>query len=287
MKIYGCADEDWGGWKESEAYPWYELNFIDTQQVRDIILSKVSHDEKFSYIRIGDGPLGYIDDLTHRWHPKDEKIKSSFIETFRKIEKFNEDDFMAGIPFDTPQMSGGLISSIKVQHQCWNVVNKYFPKHRKYFAHNAPHWMLCCDLPSFVNFTEMISQKNVCVVGNEKFPAEVLKFLYGDRVSHIKVPYVNAFYSHQDLTRQVLESNDDIFLFAASFATYPVMVDVYEKIGNQKTMIDIGSTIDPFVNYFANVRNYAVTHSGKRGWWMSDYPDIAENYVKMRTNRAS
>ena len=70
-------------------------------------------------------------------------------------------------------------------------------------------------------------------------------------------------------------------MFAASFATYPVMINVYKHVGNKITMIDIGSTIDPFVNYFANQNSsITITHSGRRGWWISDYPNISENFIK-------
>ena len=282
MKIYGGGNQDWGGWKENEEYPWYSLKFIDTQNVKQLVFKKLENDIPFSYIRLGDGPLGYVDDLKHRWHPKDEKIKQTFIENFEDIKSFDEDDFMIGMPFDTPEMSGGLISPINSLNQCWLSVEKYFDKNRKYFAHNFPHWMLCHEVKSFIEFTNLIKRKNVCIVGNERFPDNVLKFLYGNSVKHINVPYINAFYSHEKLTEEVLQQKDvDIFLFAASFATYPVMINVYKHVGNKITMIDIGSTIDPFVNYFANQNSsITITHSGRRGWWISDDPNISENFIK-------
>jgi len=288
MKLYGGGSEDWGGWKPTENYPWYQLKFEDTETVKSIIFENLEKNKNFSYIRIGDGPIGYIDDMTHRWHPKDEKIRQEFIRIFNVMDSFDENDFMAGLPFDTPLMSGGIISSIKVQQQCWKVVQEFFPRGRRYYAHNLPHWLLCCDMKSFDYFLNLLKGKRVCIVGNEKFPQNVLEFLFGKDVKHIKVPYLNAFYSHERLTNEVLNmSNEiDVFLFAASFATYPIIINTYEKIGNTKTMIDIGSIIDPFVNYFTDPSlKTAVTTSGKRGWWLIDYPNVANDFVNMRKNQ--
>lgn len=287
MKIYGNDSGDYGGWKENEEYPWYSLNFIDTQSVKQIVFKKLENNTPFSYIRLGDGPLGYVDDLKHRWLPSDIKIKQSLIEIFEELKSFDEDNFMVGLPFDTPKMSEGLVSPISSLNQCWTSVGKYFDKNRKYFAHNLPHWMLCCEIQSFVKFTNLIKRKNVCIVGNEKFPNDILKFLYGDNVKHIKVPFINGFYAHERLIEEVLQQkNIDIFLFAAGYVTYPIMINVYKRLGNKITMIDIGSTIDPFVNYFVNPgSSIAVTHSGKRGWWLIDYPGVAKNFIDEKSKQ--
>ena len=63
------------------------------------------------------------------------------------------------------------------------------------------------------------------------------------------------------------------------------MVSLFEKLNNSVTMIDIGSTIDPFVNDYYNIRatpqGNVVTHSGKRGWWITDYTDFVRNIKKV------
>ena len=89
-----------------------------------------------------------------------------------------------------------------------------------------------------VDFLKLVRQKKVCVVGNEKFPMPVLNYLYGDDVYHVKVPYLNAFYSHEKLTQEVVKAHEnkrfDIILFAASFATYPMIVNLFEILNNKK-----------------------------------------------------
>tara|TARA_R110001592_G_scaffold175969_3_gene415367 strand:- start:1185 stop:2063 length:879 start_codon:yes stop_codon:yes gene_type:complete len=288
MKIYGGDGKDWGGWDPKTDYPWYSLDFKSTKEVRSIIFNNLRNDKIFSFVRFGDGPLGYVDDMNHRWHPKDEKIKNEFIKNFKKIDDYNQDDFMVGIPMDTPIMSDGLISPITSIRQCWKSMNKYLDLDRKYFAHNAIHSMFVCEYKMTVDFLNLVKSKKVCIVGNERYPIEVLNYLYGD-VHHVKVPYINAFYSHERITNEVIKqqkaNNFDVILFAASFATYPTMVSLFEKLNNSVTMIDIGSTIDPFVNDYYNIRatpqGNVVTHSGKRGWWITDYTDFVRNIKKV------
>lgn len=288
MKLYGGGSEDWGGWNENETYPWYDLNFVDTQSLKDVIFQRLLNNENFSYIRLGDGPLGYVYDMENRWHPKDDKIKKCLIDVFKKIENYDDEKFMVGLPFDTPKMSGGLVASVKAMQLCWKVVDSTFPKNRKYFAHNLPHWMLCYEKEIFSQFLDILSSKRVCVVGNEKFPIEVLKFLFGENVTHIKVPHLNVFYSHEAATQEVLNfaKDVDIFLFASGLLTYPTMVNVYEKIGNNVSMMDIGSIIDPFVNHLLNPSaKHALTHSGRRGWWLVDFPEAVPNFINERKKR--
>jgi hypothetical protein len=292
MKLFGGGNHDWGGWDKDAQYPWYKLDFTNTENVRDIFFKKLERGIPFSFVRLGDGPLGYVDDLNHRWHPGDEGIKEGLIQTFLKLQSYDEEQFMLGVPFDTPEMSEGLVSPIKSLNQCWESMEKYFDLDRKYYAHNVPHWMFCCSENDAVKFTKLISSKKTCIVGNERFPQSVLEFLYGD-VVHIKVPYLGAFYHHEKLTQEVLDraSDCEVILFAASFATYPMMANLYEHIGSKTTMIDIGSTIDPFVNFAHGVKAVStpttITHSGKRGWWVTDYPNMVQNFIDSKNNLES
>ena len=41
MKLYGGGSEDWGGWKPTENYPWYQLKFEDTETVKSIIFENL------------------------------------------------------------------------------------------------------------------------------------------------------------------------------------------------------------------------------------------------------
>lgn len=285
MKIYG-SNLSWGGWEKNKKYPWYDLDFKDTQETLSLIMSNLTSNKNFSFIRFGDGPLGYIDDMRHRWHPKDEKIKYKLIEILSKVKNFDEEKFMVGIPMDTPEMSEGLVSPIPSIEQCWKVMKDHTDLHRRYYALNPIHYIFSCKTECAINFLKLIKTKKVCVVGNEKFPIEVLRYLFGKNVSHIHVPHVNAFYNYEDVKNKIINANTkekfDVLLFAASFATYPIMTDLFEDYNEKLTMIDIGSIIDPFVNDFFKIKatpaGNVVTHSGKRGWWITDYPDIPKKF---------
>jgi len=201
-----------------------KIDKMNDGEMYQLFLEKIKNDECFSYSRFGDG----------EWNAIFNKIGQNcdghqyFADMGERLRQ---------VLSSKPKYFLGL-QGLAVRQRGDEIFNNY---PNDWCSHNVFHR---ASINKKLNlFFEMLSEKNVVIVG-PKYLKEIKKhFSYSD---YIIVPDKNCWMSHDKILIKCKEliKEGDIVLFAASMMTN-VLID--ELHNNKTTLIDIGSVLDPYV----------------------------------------
>jgi len=111
-------------------------------------------------------------------------------------------------------------------------------------------------------FIQSIRRKRICYIGPERLKG-LTKYFSID--TFIDIPEKNCYLSKETTTIRILESfysktkRPQVYLFSSGMPTKVFVYELYDLIGSQVTMLDMGSMFDIYMGYAT--RKYARTNN--------------------------
>ena len=222
------------------------------------LLEKLKKGENFSFIRFSDGELFILQNKHLILDNKDTRLDGNIVGPKYAIEDHKE--FIPGqheffrkkledsLKFHKKNYYVGLSCKCCVGEDNFNLM-----KHLRGIEDEYTTWanlFVNSNYPLFIqNFLPVLKNKKIIFVCNEeanlnKMPINIVKdFRIGNNAM------INNFEIYKEISKYIEENNikDHIFLFSASSLTNVTAYELFKENENN-TFIDIGTTLNPFLN---------------------------------------
>lgn len=221
-----------------------ETNNIFFDYSPDLYIKKIQNKEYFSYSRFNDGELIAA-------------IKQTDIGKSLQTEK-NCDNHKY-----FPEMGKELLESLKygndknyiIQYLWGWIRNNQFNQYTEFLIQNKfitgsyqksdfLQHMLRYEPEKFKIFINEIKKYDIVFVG----PSYTSEITFLGKYKHIQIPQVNCYLEKKSIINNIEKeiTGNQMILFAASMTTNVLIMELFQKYGNDNFMIDIGSLFDIF-----------------------------------------